>query len=85
MWPRLIDALIQAIAEFFRGLWRVTRQLFHEVTGAFFVLFALIGAFSLWREWRSGSEEWLVALAAGFTLMMTWFAVTSFRSARKVR
>lgn len=85
MWPRLIDALIRALAELVRSLWRVTRQVFHEVTGAFFILFAAIGGLSFWREWHRGSEAWLVALAAGFTLMMTWFAVASFRSARRVR
>lgn len=85
MWPRLIDALIRAIAELVRSLWRVTRQLFHEVTGAFFIVFAAIGGVSLWREWQRGSEEWLIGLSAGFTLVMTWFAVTSFRSARRVR
>ena len=85
MWPRLIDALIAALAEMFRTLWRVTRQLFHEVTGAFFILFAVIGAASLWRESRRGSAEWLIALAAGFTLVMAYFAVTSFRNARRVR
>jgi hypothetical protein len=85
VWPRLIDALIRGVAELVRSLWRVTRQVFHEVTGAFFILFAIIGGVSLWHEWRRGSEEWLIALAAGFTLMMTWFAVTAFRSARRVR
>ena len=85
MWPRLIDAVLRGGAELGRSFWRVTRQIFHEVTGAFFILFAVIGGVSLWREWRRGSEEWLIALAAAFTLMMTWFAVTSFRSARRVR
>ena len=80
-----MEALYAALAGFLRAAWRAVRQLFHEVTAAFFVLFAVIGAASVWREWQRGSSQWLLALAAGFTMMMAWFAVTSFRSARRVR
>jgi glycerol uptake facilitator-like aquaporin len=81
----VILALLAALAEFLRTLWRVARQLFHEVTGALFVLFAVVGAASVWHEWRRGSAEWLIGLAVAFTLMMAYFALASFRSARRVR
>ena len=82
---RLIGALILVLSGFLRSLWRVARQLFHEMTGAFFVLFALLGAASVWREWQRGSAQWLIGLSVAFTVMMTAFAVASFRSARRVR
>jgi glycerol uptake facilitator-like aquaporin len=82
---RLMGALLAALAVFLRSVWRAARQLFHEATGAFFILFALIGAVSAWREWQRGSAAWLIALSLGFTLMMGAFAVASFRSARRVR
>ena len=82
---QLAHALAMAAAGFLRTLVRITRQLFHETTGALFLLFAVVGAASAWREWRKGSDHWLVALAIGFALMMAAFAVASFRSARRVR
>ncbi len=69
----------------FRTLWRVGRQVFHETTGALFGLFAFSAATSAWRGWHRGSAEWIVALAAGFSLLMATFAVSAFRSARRVR
>ncbi len=85
MFTRLLSALIQATGGFLRTAWRLARELFHEVTGALFVVFAIAGAASAWREWQKGEAQWLVALAIGFALMMTAFAVASFRSARRVR
>jgi hypothetical protein len=82
---RLIAALIAALAAFARSVARVVRQLFHEVAGAFFLLFAAIGGVSAWRYWQQGSELWVFGLAAAFTVMMAWFAFASFRSARRVR
>lgn len=85
MWTRIILAILAALSGFLRSLWRAARQLFHETAGAFFVLFAVMGASSAWHEWRRGSEEWLIALAVLFTLVMAGFAVASFRSAHRVR
>ncbi len=69
----------------FRTLLRVSRQVFHETTGALFGLFAFSAATSAWRGWHRGSAEWIAAMAAGFSLMMAAFAVSAFRSARRVR
>jgi hypothetical protein len=81
---RLLLALLAGLAAFLRAVWRTVRQLFHEITGAFFLLFALLGALSVWREWQRGAAAWLIALAAAFTLMMASFALAAFRSARKL-
>lgn len=85
MTDRFIAALLAALATFFRSLWRVMRQLFHEVAGAFFVLFAALGGIYTWRHWQRGSELWVLGIALAFTLMMAAFALASFRSARRVR
>ncbi len=81
----LVNVLAGAAGPFLRTLWRIARQLFHETTGALFILFAAVGAASAWREWHKGAAQWLVALAIGFSLMMVIFAVASFSSARRVR
>jgi len=88
----VILALWQAIRTFLATLWRVVRQLFHEVAGAAFLLFAAGGAFSAWRYWKSrpamppmGTEFRDVLLSVMFTLMMAAFSIASFRSARRVR
>jgi uncharacterized membrane protein YesL len=82
---RLLLALLAALSTAFQNFWRVLRQLFHEVTGAFFVFFAIFGVVSAWRHWRRNAEGWLIALSVAFALMMAAFAVVSFRSARRVR
>ncbi len=78
-------ALVRGLAEFLHSFWRAARQLFHEATGAFFIVFAGIGALSAWRQWQRGSAEWLVAVSVAFTLMMGGLAAASFRSARRLR
>ncbi|HTQ86914.1 MAG TPA: hypothetical protein VMI93_11925 [Candidatus Solibacter sp.] len=89
---RLLVALWRAIRTFLDTLWRVTRQLFHEVAGSAFLLLSFGGGLSTWRYWRAlppgshaPSQFWAVGLAASFTLMMAAFSVSSFRSARRVR
>ena len=84
MWGRLLAALLVALSGFFRSLWRITRQLFHEAAGALFVVFAVIGGAGVWREWKRGSAAWLLAVVATFTVMMAAFAWSSFRSARRL-
>ena len=81
----MIAALLAALAEILRSLGRVLRQMFHEVTGAFFLLFAVVGGFSTWRYWQRGSELWILGIAVSFTVMMAAFAFAAFRSARRVR
>jgi hypothetical protein len=82
---RILGALWAGLQAFVRGLLRAIRQLFHEVTGALFAVFTVVGIVGAWREWKQGSQAWLVALPVLFTLMMGYFAVSSFLSARRVR
>ncbi len=89
MWPRLALGAIglvlaRAMSGFFFRLWRVLRQLWHEIIGFLFLVLAMVGASTTLREWYAGSGLRLL-LAAGFTVMMAAFGVTSFRLARKVR
>lgn len=70
----------------FQSYGRILRLLLLEVTGLFFSFFALIGSFALIREYRAwfagklGPERFI--LAAVFTAMFIWFAVSSFRKAK---
>lgn len=85
MWTRILGALLIALSGFLRTLWRIARQLLHEIAGALFLVFAVIGGVSVWREWQRGSATWLVGVVAAFTLLMAAFAFSSFRSARGLR
>jgi predicted negative regulator of RcsB-dependent stress response len=85
MRTQLIAALARAGGGFLHTLLRIARQLFHETTGAIFFLFAILGGATAWREWQKRSAQWLVGAAIAFTVMMTVFAVASFRNARRVR
>ncbi|MGH9771472.1 MAG: hypothetical protein ACRD4Q_07210 [Candidatus Acidiferrales bacterium] len=81
----LIPALWHSMKVTLRVLWRVTRQVFHEATGALFGLFAAYGALLAWRQWRHGPILWLIGFAVAYSIMMAAFAVGSFRRARRVR
>ena len=81
----LLPALWRSIVVTMRTLWRVTRQLFHETTGALFGLFAAWAAFAVWRQWKQRSALWLMACAIVYAIMMAAFAFASFRRARRVR
>jgi hypothetical protein len=84
VWIRVIGALLAALSGFLVALSRAVRQLFHEAAGALFLAFSIVGAAGAWREWQRGSPGWIIGVAAGFAAMMAWFAVASFRSARRV-
>ncbi len=68
----------------FRRLWRVLRQLFHEFAGAVFAVLALGWFNAAFRAWTRDASRWLVALAVGVAGLLVFFAVTSFRRARKL-
>jgi len=76
---------LAGIRGFLRALWRATRQTFHEVTGAMFLLFALSGAISALRVWHRGGPQWPVWFAMAYSVVMAGFGVTSFLMARRVR
>ena len=68
----------------FRRLWRVLRQLFHEVVGAVFAILALGWLNAAFRAWTRDASRWLVALAVFVAALLVFFAVTSFRYSRKL-
>ncbi len=68
----------------FRRLWRVLRQLFHEVVGAVFAILAVGWLNAAFRAWTRDASRWLVALAVFVAALLVFFAVTSFRYSRKL-
>jgi hypothetical protein len=70
---------------FLRTVWRVSRQLFHEITGAMFLVLALFWSATAVRQFASGSAPWLWMAVGSFALVLVVFGVISFRAARRVR
>jgi hypothetical protein len=70
---------------FFRTLWRVVRQVFHESTGALFLILALFWSVAAVHEWMRGSALWSWAALGGFALMFAACGLSSFLAARRVR
>ena len=68
----------------FRRLWRVLRQLFHEVIGAVFAVLALGWLNAAFRAWTRDVARWLIGIAVAVAFLFVFFAVTSFRRARKL-
>lgn len=79
----MLEALISAVMTFLRAVGRALRQLFFEVTGAFFALLAVLGGVAVWRAWQREAPGLVIALAASFTILMTRYAVSEFRRAWK--
>ncbi len=68
----------------FARLWRVLKQLFHEVIGATFAVLAFVWFNSAMRAWTRDAAHWLIALPVIVGLLFVAFAVTSFRRARQL-
>ena len=68
----------------FRRFWRALRQLFHEVVAAVFAVLALAWLNLALRAWSRDAARWLIALAITVALLFVFFAITSFRKARKL-
>jgi len=68
----------------FRRLWRALRQLFHEVVAAVFAVLALAWLNAALRAWTSDVARWLIGIAVAVALIFVFFAITSFRKARKL-
>jgi hypothetical protein len=63
------------------------RQLWLEITGFFFLIFAVLGGFAAYREYpalESGEGSVMrLTLISLFTLMFLWFGVSSLWRARR--
>jgi len=68
----------------FGRFWRAVRQLFHELTGAIFALFAFSWLSAVFRSWTRDAAHWLLIAGLFVAAMFVFFSVTSFRRARKV-
>jgi cell division protein FtsW (lipid II flippase) len=68
----------------FHRFWRALKQLFLEVAGACFAVIALTWLNLALRSWTRDMSHWLVAAAVAFALVFFFFAVSSFRRARKL-
>ncbi len=68
----------------FRRLWRVVRQLFHEITGAIFAILALSWFNSALRAWTRDVAHWLIAVSIVVGVLFVAFAATSFLRARRL-
>ena len=67
-----------------RRLWRVVKQVFHEVIGAAFALLAFGWLNSAFRAWTRDLAHWLVGVSIVVGLLFVAFSVSSFRRARQL-
>jgi hypothetical protein len=81
---RFLYAAWQGIKAFLRSVWVAAQQVFHQVTGVFFFLFAALGWAALIREWHRWPAYKLV-VAGIFTAVFTFFTIQAFVSARRVK
>ena len=81
---RTVNALGSAAQVAFRSLSRVGHLLWLEVTGLFFVTFAVIGGLAAWHEY-SKYKTLSVRLGAAicFMVVFAWFGLNSFWRARR--
>ena len=84
-----LEKLLRAVKQFLITLWRILRQLFHEVAGALFLALAAVGGLASWREWtayRHAAEPGLFRPIAAtvFAGLMIWFGLTSFLRAKRL-
>ena len=68
----------------FRRMWRALKQLFYEVVGALFAVLAFVWLGSAYRAWTRDVAHWLMAVAVAAGLLFAFFAVSSFRRARRL-
>jgi len=60
------------------------KQLFHEAMGALFAVLALAWLNAAFRAWTRDVAYWLIGIAVFMALLFVFFAITSFRRARKL-
>lgn len=68
----------------FRRLWRVAKQIFHEVIGAMFAVLAFGWLNLAFRAWTRDVARWLIGASIVVALVFVAFAVSSFRRARQL-
>jgi uncharacterized membrane protein YesL len=70
----------------FHRFWRALKQLFLEVAGAMFAFLGIVLLNAALRSWTRDVAHWLFAsaVAVAFALLFFFFALSSFRRARKL-
>jgi hypothetical protein len=68
----------------FHRFWRALKQLFLEVVGAIFAFLGIVWLNVALRSWTRDVAHWLIAAAVAFAVLFFFFAVSSFRRARKL-
>jgi len=68
----------------FARLWRALKQLFHEAVAALFAVLALAWTNAVLRAWTRDVAHWMIVLGAAVVALFVFFAITSFRRARKL-
>ncbi len=68
----------------FRRMWRALKQLFYEMTGAAFAILALVWLNTALRAWTRDTAHWLLAVVLAVAAIFVFFAVSSFRRAKKI-
>ncbi len=80
---KLLRAMWVGLKAFLRAAWVSVRQLFHQITGVFFLMFAVVGWSALIRWWHRWPTHKLV-VAGIFAGVFTVFTIESFIKARKI-
>jgi uncharacterized membrane protein YesL len=70
----------------FHRFWRALKQLFLEVVGAMFAFLGIVLLNAALRSWSRDVAHWLIAsaVAVAFALLFFFFALSSFRRARRL-
>jgi hypothetical protein len=68
----------------FRRFWRALKQLFLEVAGASFAVVGFAWLDLALRSWTRDAAHWLIAAAVAVALLFFFFALSSFRRARRL-
>ena len=68
----------------FGRLWRVAKQVFHEVIGATFAILAFAWLNAAFRAWTRDVAHWMIGVTIVVALLFVAFAVSSFRRARQL-
>ncbi len=84
---RLLRGAIAGTRAVLASALRVAHILWLQITGVFFIFFALAGGVAFWKEYRAWDAHRVgpgrAILALCFGLMFAWFGVTSFVRARR--
>jgi hypothetical protein len=68
----------------FQRFWRALRQLFLEAVGATFAVLGIAWLNAALRSWTRDAAHWLIVTAVAVAILFFFFAVTSFRRARRL-